>query len=226
MKDYKRVKVDGELTTSAPWRDYVYKIETINIGEGITTVGYDAFEDMYSIKNVNLPSTLTDIKDLAFHTCTSLQKITLPENLKNIGESAFSASRLISVTFPESLENIGSTAFPSLKTAILQSGETLSFSAFGYNDDVHASYNQSKLEKLYCAADLIQKCNDIALSIGIEAIEYKQLQNGRFSVGNTQFLSLTDIQNGQAFNPKRIYTVEEASRFSKPTGNTFRLRYK
>ena len=33
-------------------------------------------------------------------------------------------------------------------------------------------------------------------------------------------------QYGQKNPPKRIYTIEEAARLSKPTGNTFKIRYK
>ncbi|MBR2300198.1 MAG: hypothetical protein IJ870_06490 [Alphaproteobacteria bacterium] len=35
-----------------------------------------------------------------------------------------------------------------------------------------------------------------------------------------------EIKEAKPHTPKRIYTVEEASAVSKPTGNTFRLRYK
>ncbi|MBR2300114.1 MAG: leucine-rich repeat domain-containing protein [Alphaproteobacteria bacterium] len=229
IKDYERIySADAmEYTTSAPWREYVYQVENVNIGEGITSVGYDAFEDMYSVKNVSLPSTLTDIKDLAFHTCTNLQEITLPEKLKNIGDAAFSASALRSVTFPESLESIGQYAFPMLKTAILQSAKDLALGAFG--DDIagrNDTWNQSRLENLYCQTELMEKCNKIASSLGIEATEYKKLPNGRYAVNEKQFLSLTDIQNGRIYTPKRIYTIKEAEMVSKPTGNTFMIRYK
>lgn len=54
------------------------------------------------------------------------------------------------------------------------------------------------------------------------------------SYGNTYYLKGDDgsttirDQNGKliGYKGKRIYTIEEASRLSKPTGNTFKLRYK
>ncbi|MBR2299678.1 MAG: hypothetical protein IJ870_03790 [Alphaproteobacteria bacterium] len=51
-------------------------------------------------------------------------------------------------------------------------------------------------------------------------------KNGGYSIVNADGSISNYNADGTLLIPKRIYTVEEASKLSKPTGNTFKLRYK
>lgn len=66
-----------------------YKLETITIPEGITSIGWSAFYGCTSLNEIKLPECLTSIGLCAFYNCTSLEKIKLPECLTSIGDSAF-----------------------------------------------------------------------------------------------------------------------------------------
>ena len=60
-------------------------IESVEIPEGYTYIGQDAFEENSNIKSVNLPKTITKISDYAF-AHLSLKTIKLPDNLKFLGD--------------------------------------------------------------------------------------------------------------------------------------------
>lgn len=88
---------DYDASTS-PWKDNSsYKIKTLVIGEGITTVGEWAFANMLQLESVSIPSTVTRIEERAFSGDLSMTgEIKIPASVDFIGTAAFrmSASRL------------------------------------------------------------------------------------------------------------------------------------
>jgi len=103
------IRIEGtgaitNYTTSnyAPWFDQSsYKIPnnitTVEIAEGITTVGKLAFFYGRGIVSVTLPESITSIEYSAF-MFTSLKSITIQKNVTYIGAQAFAISNLESVT--------------------------------------------------------------------------------------------------------------------------------
>jgi hypothetical protein len=110
------------------------QLEQVILGEGVTTIGVNAFYGDMSLKNVSLPSTLTGILDYAFAytggddseivipgSCTSIgpyafwhstySSVVLLDGILSIGNYAFSSSSVSYVQFPESLETLGTFAF-------------------------------------------------------------------------------------------------------------------
>lgn len=84
----------------------------IVLPESLTTIGEYSFGAVYNLKNIAIPDGVTDICDSAFHGCSNLESITLPSTLRTIGNSAFYGCRsLKSVSLPEGLEKIGDYAF-------------------------------------------------------------------------------------------------------------------
>ena len=89
-------------------------IKTVSIPEGYDRIANGAFsnENAQSVlENVNLPNGLTLIGKNAFQNCSYIKSIELNEGLENIGESAFSGTTLESVKFPSSLKIINDCAF-------------------------------------------------------------------------------------------------------------------
>ena len=86
-----------------PWY-HIYP-ERCVIGEGITTVGAQAFYwPNHSLKSVVLPDTLRMIKERAFYQCAELETIDLPDGLESIGKEAFlGCHRISSIDIPESV---------------------------------------------------------------------------------------------------------------------------
>ena len=94
-------------------------VETLNVNEGITSIGSMLFHSysgsLYkyypkNLKTVNLPSTLKVIGHTAFQG-SAITNITLPEGLEEIGRSAFLNTPLQEITIPSTVTTIGKSAF-------------------------------------------------------------------------------------------------------------------
>ena len=102
----------GEDYFYAPWSDYSYDIVSVKIGDGVTTIGDNAFYLCEGLTSITIPESVTSIGDHAFCGCTGLTSITIPNSVTTIGESAFSVCEgLKTVTIPNSVTSIGSAAF-------------------------------------------------------------------------------------------------------------------
>ena len=64
-------------------------IETLVIGEGVETIGREAFRENWNLKQLVLPSTLKTIGEWAFSDCDNVKRIELPASLDSIGNYAF-----------------------------------------------------------------------------------------------------------------------------------------
>ena len=69
---------------------YYYYLNTINIGDGITYIGENAFRALREVTNVTIPNTVTEIGDYAFSDEVKLESINIPTNLTTIGKYALS----------------------------------------------------------------------------------------------------------------------------------------
>ena len=119
MKDYDFY--DGERS---PWDSKKTQIQKVVIGDGVTTIGRDAFN--YSsanseLKTVDLSNatSLEKIGNHAFFNCSQLENVDLSNaaNLKEIGANAFNGCGVKNVTFPQNsqLTEIGSGVFAHCK---------------------------------------------------------------------------------------------------------------
>lgn len=96
-----------------PWGDYCKQIVTVNLSEGITTVGAGAFAWCWNLKTVNLPKSLNSIREYAFNN-SSVSEIVIPEGTVEIGSYAFDSHYRIglkNITFPSTLKTVGEGAF-------------------------------------------------------------------------------------------------------------------
>ncbi|MDU5508394.1 leucine-rich repeat protein, partial [Finegoldia magna] len=88
-------------------------IESVEIPEGYTYIGQDAFEENSNIKSVNLPNSITKISDYAF-AHLSLKTIKLPDNLEFLGDQVFFDNQIEGkLILPKNLINLGERAFKS-----------------------------------------------------------------------------------------------------------------
>lgn len=110
----------------APWKRYSNDendenlIDTVVIGDGITSIGAFAFHSS-GAREFNIADTVTSIGESAFNYCFNLKTITLPDGIERIPDSAFFESAISSIGFPKNLKYIDSYAFgrtDSLTTCI------------------------------------------------------------------------------------------------------------
>ena len=87
-------------------------LRTIDIPEGVTTIGTNAFNNNQAVERIGIPDSVTEIGDYAFGYCLSLASVTIPDSVTSIGEGTFiDCESLESITIPDSVTSIGLGAF-------------------------------------------------------------------------------------------------------------------
>ena len=76
-------------SSSIPWYNYSSYIKNINILNGVTSIGYNAFYDCSGLTSVTIGNGVTSIGNNAFRDCSSLTSITIPNSVTSIGDYAF-----------------------------------------------------------------------------------------------------------------------------------------
>jgi hypothetical protein len=137
MPDYTSTLSGSTSTTSTPWDSYRSNITTVNIQNGVTAIGGQAFRGCSRLTSITIPNSVTTIGNYAFYDCSSLTSITIPNLVTTIGEGTFQrCSSLTSITLPNSVTTIGVTAFSSCSSltsiTIPNSVTTIGGSAFGF----------------------------------------------------------------------------------------------
>ena len=118
-----------------PWNSYRNSIKSIEIDDGVTSIGSLAFAICTNLESVKIPSSVTLIKSSAFSSCYNLisvelnndycvawfkstfpyqqiQSISLGGSISNISDNAFSGcNKLTSITIGNNVESIGQNAF-------------------------------------------------------------------------------------------------------------------
>ena len=113
------VTFGDKVTTINPYIFcYNESLSSITIGEGVTSIGDNAFywcgnggSVKETVVEIGSESDLTSIGASAFGGCTKLKSVTLPSTLTTIGANAFDCSGLTSITIPASVTTIGNAAF-------------------------------------------------------------------------------------------------------------------
>ena len=80
-------KIYDYSSSSTPWYPNYYSIHSLNIQNGITSIGKYAFRYL-QISEVAIPNSVTEIGDYAF-SGTKLKKIVLPDSVKKTGANPF-----------------------------------------------------------------------------------------------------------------------------------------
>ena len=113
---------DGLLTISGtgdmaylgnpPWYNYRESIVALDLPDGLTSIGTNAFMGSKNLESVTIPANVTSIGYAAFFTCSDLTSITLPDGLISIGEECFNGcTSLTYIELPASLTSIGPSSF-------------------------------------------------------------------------------------------------------------------
>jgi len=97
---------------SAPWSRYSDRITSLEVEEGITSVGELAFFLLTNLERAVLPEGLEYIHDHAFSSCYKLKDLQLPQSLLYIGNYAFwSCPSYTDISIPSKVAFIGDQAF-------------------------------------------------------------------------------------------------------------------
>jgi hypothetical protein len=102
----------NDSDNKAPWNEYAAQILSIEIENGVASVGAYAFDGCTAIKEIFLPASIVSIGDHAFSGCSAMFGVGMQEGVETIGTYAFSGCSNISrVYIPASVTVIGDYAF-------------------------------------------------------------------------------------------------------------------
>ena len=88
------------------------EIKTAIIGDGVTSIGNNAFFNCGGLTSVEIPDSVTSIGSNAFYNCRGLTSVEIPDSVTSIGGSAFQGcSSLASVKIPDGIVTINSYVF-------------------------------------------------------------------------------------------------------------------
>jgi hypothetical protein len=92
--------------------NFCASLESVSIGNGLTTIGPRAFGGCVSLRSITIPNSATSVGEDAFSWCGALTNVTLGNGLSRIADRTFSGcSSLTTVTIPDSVTSVGSGAF-------------------------------------------------------------------------------------------------------------------
>jgi len=130
---------DATRIPDAAFNNCTY-LTTINLNDGITSIGEYAFQTNTSLKNftipesvknigkyafnhdralteVYIPDAVTSIPERAFYGCTGITKLVISKNVTSMGDYAFyNNAALKKLTIPEKVTSIGAYAFSKCTT--------------------------------------------------------------------------------------------------------------
>ena len=124
MKDYYYglgEKPPAVSSLSTPWgnQSLCPSIKTIQIEDGVTSIGNYAFYYCQNLTSVTIPGSVTGIGDYSFSSCSGLAEIIIPNSVTNIGDRAFSSCYgLTEMEIPDSITVIKSGTFNSCRGLI------------------------------------------------------------------------------------------------------------
>lgn len=96
----------------APWYGQLANITTINLPDGLTSIGAWAFYDCDAISSISIPNTVTAIGNEAFYHCSSLTSLSIPDAVTTLGYEAFANCTLLAnVSLGSSIMTVGDYAF-------------------------------------------------------------------------------------------------------------------
>lgn len=99
-------------SSTVPWDAKKSKITSVVIGDGVTSIGDNAFEDCSALKMLDIPQSVTEIGSKAFLGCSALTSLALPQTVNSIGNTAFQGcSNLETINIPSGVKLIEHDTF-------------------------------------------------------------------------------------------------------------------
>ena len=113
MNALESVLIGNSVTSIGNYAFYgCSSLTIVEIPDSVTSIGWEAFRGCRSLTSVEIPDSITSIGSSAFRDCSGLTSVEIPDSVTSIGNSAFyGCSSLTSVEIPDSVTSIGDYAF-------------------------------------------------------------------------------------------------------------------
>ena len=208
MYDYEYEYKKGVVTSQ--WYSYADEITSVEIQNGVTSIGNYAFFSCTGLTSIMIPDSVTSIGDHAFDSCTGLTSIEIPDNVTSIGNSAFeSCTGLTSIEIPDSVTSIGNSAFDECTslTSVKMSKNVTSIGDYAFSDcskltsitipdrvtsiGEKAFYNCISLTSI-TIPDSVTSIGDLAFS-DCTSLTSVEMSKNVTSIGNSAFSDCTSL---------------------------------
>ncbi len=111
----KSVKITGGHVLYGSF--YNCEFSDITLGNGVKSIGYNAFYNCKGFESIEIPDSLSSIGAGAFRACRA-SNITIGKNVESIGYDAFRGSSITNIIIPYGVKNIGDYAFEGCSSLI------------------------------------------------------------------------------------------------------------
>lgn len=112
----------------APWFEYRESITDVEMSDGLTRIGENAFRSCTGLTEVVIPDSVTTVGEHIFYGCSNLRDVTLSANMNRISDYAFcDCWALEAIHIPASVTSIDNYAFYNcgkLREAAIPEGVT------------------------------------------------------------------------------------------------------
>ena len=248
MKEYTEREWDGPVDHGQSWFQYADFINEVNI-QGVSSISTNAFDGFSKINKVTMSDSVESIGRYAFRG-SPITTLDLSENISSIERYAFEDNKLTVLEIPDSLKTLIDGIFYSdtLKTVIIPSDIiSIGNEIFGSNlenlKDINVickgencdAIKEMLKEYKYYSDDINDFETTSVLSAHLIKAKKEQCNSKNYYWNGDECLQESDVtkrkccsncQNLSGLCRRVIYTVEEANRVAKPTGNTFRIKYR
>ena len=110
---------DYRSSDEMPWYKYRTIINTVEMEEGITTIGDYAFANLISVWDIPLPESVEHIGNSAFFNCTGINNMHFGINVKTVGDWAFfNCMNLSWININEGVTDIGDCSYGIYRRSI------------------------------------------------------------------------------------------------------------
>ena len=117
------VVIPDSVSRIEPYAFCYSTLKEVQLGEGVTYIGSQAFDTCTALEKIELPNSLKEIGRNAFSDCKLLEEITIPGNVSKIDNYAFAyCTSLKKVVFLEGASGLDYFAFkdcPNIEEVVL-----------------------------------------------------------------------------------------------------------
>lgn len=169
-------------------------LETVDLGNSITSIPNNMFRQCYSLKNIVMPDTVESIGRYAFSFCESLENVTFSDNLVDIADYAFySCILLTKLSLPDTLYCIGNDAFSDCEslTDVEFGNELSSIGSFAFSGDaaLTSAVIPNTIEEISTGA--FRGCSSLSEVVIGDNPNYQQISIGSDAFYATAISSIT-----------------------------------
>ena len=206
--------ISSGFNGDVPWYYIRDDIKTVDIKNGVTSVGNGAFCNCTLLTNITIPSSVTSIGTYAFTYCTSLTNITIPSSVTSIGAAAFTYCTLLtSIKIPASVTSMGINPFVecSHMTRIDIAAENTNYC---FSDNCLFSKNKTKLICYLCGSGP----QEYSIPSSVTSIEDSAFTLCTSLTSITIPSSVTSMGSGVFYYCSNLQTINVQGFTSAPSG--------